>query len=179
MFFLLSSHVSSLRFEEFDLYKMVPGNWSHFGEKNFSIIVFPVNETQKTTNTEPKNSLDTSHVEKFKGFYEDEEISISVLTNKSMIVSYLNETISLNFSLSIEGSAFADKILSDGRHLSVGGFTRTNFEITIADKEKHDFFVLGFLKTDKVVYTLKDFLIPTSIAVVIMIVGKKFLGSFA
>ena len=115
----------------------------------------------------------------FKGFYGEDEVVIDVKSNKSLVATFKGEVIELDFSLSINGIAYADTILSNGNHMSVAGFSRKNCEITIADKQNNEFIVYGLVKTNKMEYTYYDFLIPTSIAIVIMVVGKKVLSQFS
>ena len=156
--------LTCLRYEEFDLFSMVPGNWTHFGEKNISVYISEdslENETQNQT------------IKRFTGFYDDAEVDLTVLSPISLIAKYNNFEIPLNFSLSLEGVAFADTILPNGLHLSVGGFSRTNCEITLIDKEQNSFTVVGLMKTRHIDYTLKDFLIPTGIAIALMIFLRK------
>ena len=164
--FLLINLAKSIRYEGFDLIKTIPGNWTHFDYENskidFSIFMFQ---------DEENNSND---LQSFTGFYKDTLINISVTSEKSIQVIFDNISISLNFSLSLEGTAFANTILPNGNHMTVGVFTRSNIEITIVDKETETFHVFGFRKIVNRPYTFKDFFIPTSIAIVIMFLLHKF-----
>ena len=163
MFFYLISFILSARFEEFDLYKMAPGNWTHFGKENFSILIFEDDTRQKEAN-----------ISYFKGFHKENEITLTVYSKTSMIATFQDQQFSLNFSLSLEGVAFAEASLPNGNYVSISGFSRTNFDITIVDKTQSSFIVYGFVKQEK--YTAADFIIPTGIAIGIMLFLKYVLG---
>ena len=162
MFSLLLTLSISIRYEEFDLVQTIPGNWTHFGDNKFSIFFVPEEENTKT------------ETPTFTGFYNDTQIQITVTSKDEISAKFGDISFSLKFALSLEGTAFADTILTDGTHLTAGVFSRTNCEFTLVDKDNNSFQVYGFRKIDNRPYTWQDFCIPTGIAIVLMVVLRKF-----
>jgi len=152
----------SYTFPELNLYTFLNGNWTYNSKSPISI--------------ELRNETNNSDGTVYNGYFMDNEINIKVTSNSTCVASYLDHKISLDFKKSVEGVSYTDFVLSDGSHASIVIFNQFAFEITIVDKENQQFGVYGFKKDEKFEYTLKDFLIPTGIAIFIMVVGKKFLG---
>ena len=116
MLIIFISHVLSKQLPELDLYKFVPGNW-----------------TQTNVNgTELINIQETNQKSTFKGFVNNSEIVIQVLSNKTAQVMYGEEKYTLKFDDQGEGVSISDIGIEVGNHISITIYSTNSFELLFA-----------------------------------------------
>ena len=162
MFILFINIVYSRQIPNLNLFTFLLGNWTT--KINPSLNVEITNHSKDFLSTQ------------FIGYYDENEIIFNLKTNKSTRIQYLDFQFELNFETVLDGVATAETILKNGKYLSIVIFNTNSFEITLVNPQTQEFKVIGFNKDDYFQYTLKVFLIPTSIAIFIMFFGKKLLS---
>lgn len=156
----------TLSAKPFSLYDFVPGNWTHIHNRKLYNVLIDVDEDI----TSPTNTTIV-----YSGFFNKSKIVLFVDSPTSLIAQYGQNEFKVNLTLIHDWVSHDEIILPNGNHLSIGTFSPLNCEIAVADKENNDFIVYGFRKIENLEYKPKDFLIPTAIAVGILVICKYVL----
>lgn len=171
MLTLFISSAASYKIFNLDCHTYFDGNWTT------NITGTPEYAPVSITEYEDENKTIPNQ---FKGSFRDVSFTIDVVSNTSIKLNVWDWSIPIEFTKKAsDGVAYSDVKLPNNKILSVTINQGNSFEFAIVSPEDKEIMVFGWHKDIKFEYKLKDFLIPTCIAAVVMIIGKKVLGNIS
>lgn len=121
---------------------------------------------------------DGKNITIFAGEYEGTEVQIKVTSNTTAQIKFGDLEFDITMIQKSDGVAYAEADLPDGSHITVTTQANRSFELVIVPKGSSDIITIGLFKKRVQNYSLKDFIIPTVIAIGLTVLIRKVLPKY-
>lgn len=162
---IIPAFCAAREFPALNLHTFCDGNWS----RKYNNETNPYKFTMKLTDIAVDEN--NNNISYFTGEYEENTIKIKVTSNTTCTVEAFDMTFDMTFKLADFGVAYADTIVQNTTHISIVIFSTYSFEMTVTQKGSDEIHYMGFFKKASSNYTWKDFVIPSSIAIIVYLIG--------
>jgi hypothetical protein len=161
---------SSASHPPFDLYALVPGNWTQ--------VVNNISTGYPFTQISTEILENQTNVTTYTGEYKDLSLQITVTSNTTARIQY-GDSPAESFDLEVIREAdlisHADSTLADGTHLMFTFYSSLSFEISITPPNGSEILSYGFFKRRSSDSTWVDFALPIGIALILTFALHRFL----